>query len=77
MAQVIKDIVTWLTQWFTPTDDLADVALSNSYDDLDNKPTIKTINNESLVGSGNITISVDVESELEDIVDDLITEAQS
>ena len=77
MAQVIKDIVTWLTQWFTPTDDLADVALSNSYNDLDNKPTIKTINNESLVGSGNITISVDVESELEDIVDDLITEAQS
>ena len=43
MAQVIKDIVTWLTQWFTPTDDLADVALSNSYDDLDNKPTIPSV----------------------------------
>lgn len=43
MAQVIKDIVTWLTQWFTPTDDLADVALSNSYDDLDDKPTIPLV----------------------------------
>lgn len=43
MAQVIKDIVTWLTQWFTPTDDLADVALSNSYNDLDDKPTIPPV----------------------------------
>jgi hypothetical protein len=38
-------------------DSLAEVASSGSYSDLSDKPTFKTINNESIVGSGNITIS--------------------
>lgn len=40
LAQVLKDVVTWLEQWFTKTDDLAAVALSNDYEDLDNTPNI-------------------------------------
>lgn len=31
-------------------------AVSNDYEDLNNTPTFKTINNESILGSGNITI---------------------
>lgn len=38
-------------------DSLAKVATSGSYNDLVDRPTFKTINNESIVGSGNITIS--------------------
>lgn len=38
-------------------DSLAEVATSGSYSDLSDKPTFKTINNESIEGSGNITIS--------------------
>ena len=37
--------------------DLGAVAISNDYDDLDNKPTFKTINNETITGTGNIEIS--------------------
>lgn len=38
-------------------DSLAEVASSGSYSDLSDKPTFKTINNESILGSGDITIS--------------------
>ena len=38
-------------------DSLAKVATSGSYNDLVDRPTFKTINNESILGSGNITIS--------------------
>lgn len=38
-------------------DSLAKVATSGSYNDLIDKPTFKTINGESIVGSGDITIS--------------------
>lgn len=37
-------------------DDVAGVATSGSYNDLSDKPTFKTINGESLLGSGNIII---------------------
>ena len=37
--------------------DLGAVATSNDYDDLDNKPTFKTINGETITGAGNIEIS--------------------
>ena len=42
---------------FVTAEDLAGVATSGSYNDLVDKPTFKTINNESILGSGNITIS--------------------
>ena len=37
--------------------DLGAVATSNDYNDLDNKPTFKTINGETITGTGNIEIS--------------------
>lgn len=42
---------------FVTAEDLASVATSGSYNDLSDKPTFKTINNESILGSGDITIS--------------------
>lgn len=51
----VAGIVT--DEGFVTTDDLAKVATSGSYNDLSFKPTFKTINNESIEGSGNITIS--------------------
>lgn len=47
-----KDVADFVT-----AEDLASVATSGSYNDLVDKPTFKTINNESIEGSGNITIS--------------------
>ena len=44
----IKDFVT--------EGDLADVALTGSYNDLNDTPTFKTINGEPIVGEGNIEI---------------------
>ena len=38
---------------------IQEVALSGSYNDLSNKPTFKTINNQSIVGNGNIQINAD------------------
>ena len=40
MSADINNIVNWLKQWFTTTDDLSAVALSNDYTDLDNTPNI-------------------------------------
>lgn len=45
----IKDFVTEGT--------LADVAFTADYEELNNKPTFKTINGESIVGEGEITIA--------------------
>lgn len=42
---------------FLTVDDLAKVATSGSYNDLVDKPTFKTINGESILGSGDIEIS--------------------
>jgi hypothetical protein len=42
---------------FVKSSELADVAYTADYNELENKPTFKTINGESIVGSGNITIS--------------------
>lgn len=42
---------------FVTAEDLAAVATSGSYNDLSFKPTFKTINGESILGSGDITIS--------------------
>lgn len=42
---------------FLTLEDLAKVATSGSYNDLVDKPTFKSINGESVVGSGNITIA--------------------
>ena len=56
MAQTIKDVVTWLKQWFY-TEDEIDTALSGKQATLVSGTNIKTVNNESLLGSGNISIS--------------------
>jgi hypothetical protein len=42
---------------FVTAEDLAKVATSGSYSDLVDKPTFKTINNESIGGSGNISVA--------------------
>lgn len=42
---------------FVKSSELADVAYTADYNELENKPTFKTINGESILGSGNITIS--------------------
>lgn len=41
---------------FVTEGDLADVALTGSYNDLNDTPTFKTVNGESIVGEGNIEI---------------------
>ena len=38
---------------------LATVATSGDYDDLTDKPTFKTINNQSIIGTGNISVMVE------------------
>ena len=55
MAQTIKDIVTWLKQWYYTEDEIDDL-LDEKQDSLVSGTNIKTINNNSLLGSGNITI---------------------
>lgn len=52
-------------------DSLAKVATSGSYNDLADKPTLKTINGESIVGSGDITVG----GVSEDYVDNAIANA--
>lgn len=53
-----KDVAGIVTEeGFVTAEDLAGVATSGRYDDLVDKPTFKTINNESVLGSGNITIA--------------------
>jgi hypothetical protein len=52
-------------------DSLAEVATSGSYNDLADKPTLKTINGESIVGSGDITVG----GVSEDYVDNAIANA--
>lgn len=52
MTQVIKDVVTWLKQWFYDQDYID----AYKQDKLESGTNIKTINNTSLLGSGNITI---------------------
>lgn len=51
----VAGIVT--EEGFVTADDLAGVASSGNYNDLVDKPTFKTINGESVVGSGDITIT--------------------
>lgn len=43
--------------------DLSNVATSGDYNDLSNTPTYKTINGESILGTGNITVSGSVEDQ--------------
>lgn len=42
---------------FVKSSELADVAYTADYNELENKPTFKTINGESVVGSGDIAIA--------------------
>ncbi len=55
MTQIKKDIVTWLKQWFY-TETETDTLLNAKQNTLVSGTNIKTINNNSLLGSGNITI---------------------
>lgn len=55
MTQIKKDIVTWLKQWFY-TETETDTLLNNKQDTLVSGTNIKTINNQDLLGSGNITV---------------------
>ena len=55
MSQVMKDVVTWLKQWFY-TEDEIDTLLGNKQDTLVSGSSIKTINNNSLLGSGDINV---------------------
>lgn len=55
MAQTIKDVVTWLKQWYYTEDEVDDL-LDEKQDSLVSGTNIKTINNNSLLGSGNINI---------------------
>lgn len=56
MATVMKDVVTWLKQWFY-TEDEIDTLLNAKQNTLISGSSIKTINNQSVLGSGNISIS--------------------
>lgn len=47
-----------LSQLETNVTDLSDVARSGAYDDLEGKPTFKTINSESILGAGNIEVTL-------------------
>lgn len=42
---------------FVPVGELADVAFTADYNELNNKPTFKTINSESILGEGDIAIA--------------------
>ena len=55
MTQVIKDIVSWLKQWFY-TESEVDTLLNGKQATLVSGTNIKTINNTSLLGSGNISV---------------------
>ena len=55
MAVILIDILTWLKKWFYTEDEVDDL-LDLKQDVLESGTNIKTINNNSLLGSGNITI---------------------
>ena len=55
MSQTIKDVVTWLKQWFY-TEDEIDTLLNAKQNTLVSGSSIKTINNQSVLGSGNISV---------------------
>ena len=55
MTQIIKDLVDWLKQWYY-TEDEVDTFLDEKQDALVSGTNIKTINNQSILGMGNITI---------------------
>lgn len=55
MSQTIKDVVTWLKQWFY-TETEIDTLLNAKQDTLVSGSSIKTINNQSVLGSGNISV---------------------
>ena len=48
LTENVDDIAESQSEDYTPTSDLAAVALSGSYNDLTNKPTIPTVNNATL-----------------------------
>jgi len=56
LTQIIQDIVTWLKQWYYTEDEVDDL-LELKQDVLESGTNIKTVNNTSLLGSGNINIS--------------------
>lgn len=55
MSQTIKDVVTWLKQWFYDVDEI-DTLLNAKQNTLVSGSSIKTINNQSVLGSGNISV---------------------
>ena len=55
MTQVVKDLVTWLKQWYY-TESEVDTLLNGKQATLVSGTNIKTINNTSLLGSGNISV---------------------
>ena len=56
MTQIVKDVITWLKQWFYEKSEV-DTALSSKQATLVSGTNIKTVNNQSLLGSGNISVS--------------------
>lgn len=55
MGSTMANLVEWLNNWYYGEDEV-DSLLSNKQDTLISGSNIKTINNTSLLGSGNITI---------------------
>lgn len=55
MTQIKKDIVTWLKQWFY-TETETDTLLNAKQDALVSGTNIKTVNGNSLLGSGDVVI---------------------
>ena len=56
---------------------IQEVALSGSYNDLSNTPTFKTINNQSIVGNGNIQINANFEIATNSEIDALFDNSSS
>lgn len=56
MTQIKKDLVSWLKQWFY-TESETDTLLNGKQNTLVSGTNIKTINNQSILGNGNIDTS--------------------
>lgn len=55
MSSTLTDMVNWLKSWFY-TENEVDTLLASKQDTLVSGSNLKTINNESLLGSGNINV---------------------
>lgn len=55
MSSTLTDMVNWLKSWFY-TETEIDTLLASKQDTLISGSNIKTVNNESIIGDGNINV---------------------